>query len=83
MMQQFFLVERGGMVYALPSELVTGVERFTSSLVRLDLALGRTLEVERISMPIEAVTNLTETGRPTATSNPPHTTTRPRSCRSL
>ncbi len=54
MSQQFFLVERGGMVYALPSELVTGVERFTSSLVRLDLALGTSLEVERISMPIEA-----------------------------
>ncbi len=56
MIQQFFLVERGGMVYALPSEFVTGVERFTSSLVRLDLAVGRTLEVERISMPIEAPT---------------------------
>jgi len=54
MNRQFFLVERGGKVYALPSELVTGVERFTSSLVRLDLALGATLEVERISMPIEA-----------------------------
>jgi hypothetical protein len=54
MSQQFFLVERGGMVYALPSELVTGVERFTTSLVRLELALGTTLEVERISMPIEA-----------------------------
>ena len=54
MSQQFFLVERGGMVYALPSELVTGVERFTNSLVRLDLALGTSLEVERISMPIEA-----------------------------
>lgn len=54
MSQQFFLVERGGMVYALPSELVTGVERFTNSLVRLDLALGASLEVERISMPIEA-----------------------------
>ncbi|MBY0507152.1 MAG: chemotaxis protein CheW [Bryobacteraceae bacterium] len=56
MSQQFFLVERGGVVYALPSELVTGVERFTSSLVRLDLALGTSLEVERISMPIEAPT---------------------------
>ena len=54
MSQQFFMVERGGMVYALPSELVTGVERFTSSLVRLDLALGASLEVERISMPIDA-----------------------------
>lgn len=56
MSQQFFLVERGGMVYALPSELVTGVERFTNSLVRLDLALGTSLEVERVSMPIEAPT---------------------------
>ncbi len=54
MSQQFFLVERGGVVYALPQELVTGVERFTNSLVRLDLALGASLEVERISMPIEA-----------------------------
>ena len=56
MSQQFFLVERGGMVYALPSELVTGVERFTNSLVRLELALGTSLEVERISMPIEPPT---------------------------
>jgi hypothetical protein len=54
MSQQFFLVERGGVAYALPSELVTGVERFANSLVRLELALGNSLEVERISMPIDA-----------------------------
>ena len=54
MSQQYFLVERGGMTYALPSELVTGVERFSSSLVRLELALGSALEVERVSMPVDA-----------------------------
>ncbi len=54
MSRQFFLAERGGAVYALPSELVTGVERFSSSLVRLDLAVGQSVQVERVSMPVEA-----------------------------
>lgn len=54
MSRQYFLAERGGAVYALPSDLVTGVQRFSSSLVRLDLAVGQSVQVEHVSMPIEA-----------------------------
>lgn len=54
MSRQYFLAERGGATYALPADFVTGVERFTSSLVRLDLAVGQSVQVERVSMPIEA-----------------------------
>lgn len=54
MSQQVFVVERGGVGYALPAEMVTGVQRFAGSLVRLHLAVGNSLDVEHVSMPIDA-----------------------------